>query len=459
MSLITYDDLYAYQKRALEFIAKKRGKALIHIVPGGGKTLISIHLVLKYPALMPVLVCCPSSLKLQWKYEMDKYFPERKTIILNGSPTKNGMSDLHVADVVIINYDILKKWQLELVKKHFNLVICDESHKVKNPSAERTKALNVVSDRIQHRLLLTGTPITNNVGDLYNQLHLINPDTFNSYTKFLKRYTTPKTITIQRGLFKTKKQIPGDPCNVAELNNIILNHFFRVSEKEVFENIAEMQNIVVPIEVNDLKDYRIAEKIFMNSKMNTREEKFNAEQNLAKARKELGIAKIDSAAEWISEHLENSNQDKLVIFAYHRDVLESLANRLGVDKSVIFYGGMSTTEKDDAVKRFINDKNIKFFLGNSLSAGTGVDGLNKVTSTAIMVEALYSHAEWEQAKGRVRRKNSTFDAYFCYNLIVPNTLDEKILKVLDRKAKETSEVLLGKQMSKDELLSELIMKG
>lgn len=459
MSIISYDNLYNYQKRALEFIAKKKGKALIHIVPGGGKTLISIHLVLKYPALMPVLICCPSSLKLQWKYEIDKYFPDCKTIILNGSPSIHGISELHDANFVIINYDILKKWQLELLKHSFNLVVCDESHKVKNPSAERTKALNCISDKIQHRLLLTGTPITNNVGDLYNQLHLINPIDFNSYNKFLKRYTTPKTITIQRGLFKTKKQIPGEPCNVNELNNIILNHFFRVSEKEVFENIAEMQNIVVPIEVDDLKEYRIAEKVFYNSKMNTKEERFNAEQNLAKARKQLGIAKLDGAVEWITEHLESSNKNKLVIFAYHRDVLEALAEKLGTDNSVLFYGGMTPTEKDNAVKQFIENDKIKFFLGNSLSAGTGVDGLNKVTSTAVMVETLYSHAEWEQAKGRVRRKNSTFDAYFCYNLIVPNTLDEKILKVLDRKAKETSEVLLGKQMSKDELLSELIMKG
>ncbi|MBQ8754674.1 MAG: DEAD/DEAH box helicase [Lentisphaeria bacterium] len=457
MNIIPYDNLYRYQKKAIDFVAQKRGKALIYITPGGGKTLITIHLILKYPALKPVLICCPSSLKLQWQYELQKYFPDDKISLINAN--SNLSSSFHNADFVIINYDILKRWQIELCKYKFNLVVCDESHKVKNPSAERTKALNVITDRIQHRLLLTGTPITNDVGDLYNQLHLINPDTFNSYSKFLKRYTTPKTITIQRGLFKTKKQIPGDPCNVDELNNIILNHFFRVSEKEVFENIAEMQNIVVPIEVDNLNDYRTAERIFMNSKMNTREEKFNAEQNLAKARKELGIAKINSAAEWIREHLENSNQEKLVIFAYHRDVLEALAYELGVDKSVIFYGGMSTTEKDDAVKRFINDKNIKFFLGNSLSAGTGVDGLNKVTSTAIMVEALYSHAEWEQAKGRVRRKNSTFDAYFCYNLIVPNTLDEKIIKVLDRKAKETNEVLTGKQMSKDELLSELIMKG
>ena len=81
MNIIPYDNLYRYQKKAIDFVAQKRGKALIYITPGGGKTLITIHLILKYPALKPVLICCPSSLKLQCNMNYRNTFPMTRSVL------------------------------------------------------------------------------------------------------------------------------------------------------------------------------------------------------------------------------------------------------------------------------------------------------------------------------------------------------------------------------------------
>lgn len=102
-----WENLRNYQIDAINFIARKRGRCLISLCPGAGKSYVALFLRKKYPKLKKVLIVCPSSIKLQWKTEVGKIFPEDSAIVLTGSSPDN--PNLADKDFVIINYDILNR--------------------------------------------------------------------------------------------------------------------------------------------------------------------------------------------------------------------------------------------------------------------------------------------------------------------------------------------------------------
>ena len=152
MEQITLRD---YQIRGIERFKENRGKLLCNLVPGSGKTWLSIFLKQYYPFLQKILVFCPSSIKHQWKQEIRRFFPSDNVLVLNGH-YKNGFTDsIFLADWIVINYDILAEanpttlmWSDVLSRIQFDLVIIDESHYISSPTALRTQAVQKIVKKI-----------------------------------------------------------------------------------------------------------------------------------------------------------------------------------------------------------------------------------------------------------------------------------------------------------------------
>jgi SNF2 family DNA or RNA helicase len=169
---------FKYQEEGIKFLLSKK-KCVLADDMGLGKTYQSIVAALESGA-EKILVVCPANAKINWKREICNFIPEDEVSIL-----KTGFWD--PKRFTIINYDILKnfhtlvdgrrKYEEGEIRRHlanegFDLIIMDEAHMVKNPKSQRTKIINEISEKIERRWLLTGTPIANRPMDYFNLLFL-----------------------------------------------------------------------------------------------------------------------------------------------------------------------------------------------------------------------------------------------------------------------------------------------
>ena len=190
-------NLYPYQKKTITF-ALRRDRAILALEQGLGKTIISIFLF-KILQAKKILIIAPASLKLNWKKEIINCFPflEKHIEIIS-----TGKQALGLKSITIINYDLLIKPQIyaQLIKQHFNILILDELHYLKNPEAARTKVILgsktkkkeikgvvTVCDRVYG---LTGTPIPNRPIEMFPWLSALFPEQIDNmgYWEFAKYY-------------------------------------------------------------------------------------------------------------------------------------------------------------------------------------------------------------------------------------------------------------------------------
>ena len=198
---------YEYQREGINFGLQHK-RIIIGDEPGLGKTLQSIGIVDTANAY-PCLVICPSSLKINWQREFEKFTDKSALVLDNNVRTTWGyLLTMGVHQVAIVNYESLRKyfvWDIKGDGKQFRLkdvvfcpqitafksIIIDESHRVKDPSAQQTiftKGLSVGKDWC---ILLSGTPVVNRPEDLIAQLSIMNRlNDFGGRAKFVADYCT-----------------------------------------------------------------------------------------------------------------------------------------------------------------------------------------------------------------------------------------------------------------------------
>lgn len=201
--------LFPYQRVDAEFISTV-GSMLLANEPGLGKTGATIRSIQLMDEMgmnpYPVLVVCPNSLKYTvWRDGFELWAPGTKVSVVDGSATKRRQQLSVDADVYVINWDSLRihsrlapygsislseaeRAPKELNGIDFGTVVMDEAHKLKDPVAKQTRATWAVSHKAKYRIALTGTPIGDNIGDLWSILHAIHPSGFPRKSKFMDRY-------------------------------------------------------------------------------------------------------------------------------------------------------------------------------------------------------------------------------------------------------------------------------
>lgn len=342
------------------------------VVHNCGKTVEALAYLALHPAMRPAVIVCPASLKMNWQREIDSWMEtdEIWVIINSGKPY-----NLDKADIVIINYDILKKWLPELQRIEPEIMILDESHSVKNPKAARSKAAKELAAVVPHKILLTGTPVLNRPSELWNQLGIIRPDEYSSnrFFNWHLRYTAAHKIRIGRD--KTAWDFSG-ASNLDELAQSLKSIMIRRTKEQVLPELPAKRRSTVLIPIDNRKEYDRADKEFVawmtEQKGEAAAERASHVEQLAKREylKQVAIkGKMKAAIEWIKTFLESG--EKLIVFGTHRSTIESVMSEFS-DCAVSVIGGMKAEAKDEAVKAFQNDPNIQLFVGNIQAAGVGL---------------------------------------------------------------------------------------
>ena len=426
-------EMMDFQKAGLAFVDGAGGNAMIADQPGLGKTCQSLAYLALHPALRPAVIICPASLKLNWEREAEMWLETDDTIeVINGGKIKPLSGD-----IVIINYDILSK-QLPVLKGYDpRILIFDESHSIKNSKSARSKAAAKLAKSVPHKILLTGTPILNRPAELWNQLCIIAPERYNSKSFFPwhKRFTAAHQLHFGQ---KTVWDFSG-ASNLKELAESLESIMIRRTKSEVLPELPAKRRQTLLVSVDNRREYTSAEKDFVKW---VTEQKGQAAADRASSVEQLSMVealrqiaiqgKMKQAIAWISDFLETG--EKLVVFATHRATIDSLMKEFS-KVAVRLDGGMCAEEKQLSVDRFQGDDGIRLFVGNLQAAGVGIT--LTAASNVLFVELGWTPSLHEQAEDRTHRigQKNAVNSYF---MIAENTIDEKIVDLLEAKGGITS---------------------
>jgi len=450
-----FEKLFSFQKESVDFLESRQGRALVAHEMGLGKTIITLAWLRIHPEARPAVIVVPASLKLNWRREAYKWMDrsQETVMILSGSPNGNGQElALPAVSVIIINYDILKKWNPILKKLNPKAVVIDESHYVKNNKAQRTLAVRDLAKGVPHVIAMSGTPIVNRPIEFYNAISIVNPTVFPSWFKFANKFCAPK--------FNGFAMDYSGASNTEELHQILTKTLMiRRLKKDVLKDLPAKIRSVVPLELENRSEYNEAVRDFLGWLERTEgveaAERASAAEALVAIGKLKQLAargKLQSALSWIRDVVDQD--EKIIVFAVHHWMVDALMAEFG-KQAVRLTGKENQEQRQKAVDDFQTDPDIKVFVGNTKAAGVGIT-LTAATHVAF-VEMGWTPGEHQQAEDRAHRigQEETVNVYY---LVAEDTIEEDIAVMLDEKAEVLSQVLDGKEVEKHSILGELLKK-
>jgi len=464
--------LYPYQKKGIQFIDLKKGRAIVGDEMGLGKTIQALGwLQLRKQTSLPAIVVCPASLKLNWAREALK-FTDLEPVLIDGKDKKKFTTFPGGSrkDLYIINYDIIHdsytcqecegtklvhgekckkckgKGKLPMLDKQLlelgiKTVIFDECHHLKSEVSSRTVAAQELAKAAKNLISLSGTPIVNRPIEYYNIIQMTSPNPLPSWWYYTKRFCGRKRTPFGWDV--------NGATNKEELHQLLTQTIMiRRLKKDVMKDLPEKVRTVVPLEVDLNKYNRILQQI-------TEELEGQEAEHLTiieKAKQLIADLKMDMALEWIENYIENG--EKIVVFGEHTYILDQVLDKFKKN-SVVVYGKTSLKDRQAAVDRFQNDPTCQVFVG-SKSATEGLT-LTAAHATAFL-ELWWVPAQHDQAEDRVHRIGQEADSVTAYYLLAAGTIEESIAEMLDEKRRIVTAILDGKKVEDFNMLSVLLKK-
>lgn len=438
---------YEYQREGICFGLEHK-RIIIGDEPGLGKTLQSIGIVDTANAY-PCLVICPSSLKINWQREFEKFTDKSALVLDNNVRTTWGyLLSMGVHQVAIVNYESLRKffvWDIRGGKQFrlkdvvfnpqiqaFKSIIIDESHRVKDPSAQQTiftKGLSVGKDWC---ILLSGTPVVNRPEDLIAQLSIMNRlGEFGGRAKFIADYCTdPKDKTAAVPLSELSRQLY-DTCMIRREKAKVLPQlpdktrvdlYIEISNDKEY-NLAAEDLAAYLQEYTECTDWEIRRKMRMEALV-----KFMTLRSLATK------GKIAQAVDFIRTFLDSGK--KLIVFCSLHDIVDELQKVF--PRAVTVTGRDSAVNKQASVDAFQNNPNVQLIICSIKAAGVGLT--LTAASDVAFIELAWTYADCCQCEDRAHRIGQK-DNVTCYYLLGRGTIDHTIYRLIHRKKSIANEIM------------------
>ena len=494
------EDLFPHQRAGVAFLATAK-RALLADEPGLGKTAQAIRALKKLQEngeeVFPALIVCPNTLKKNWAREFKTWWPEVTTQVIKGTSAQRKKQFESNADVYIINWESLRTHSRlapygsvaltrcsscgghdegisenrcevhlrELNNIDFKAVVADEIHRSKEPKSKQTRALWSATGDAQIRFALTGTPIANNVVDLWAILHWLSPKDWPSKTKWIDRM-----IDTMLNAFGGMLVIGVKPHMQDEFYKAINPHMRRMLKSVVLPWLPEIINERRDVEMStkqkkaytQMRDTMIAELESGDAltapsilTQTTRLVQFassyatmevNETTGEIKARLSDPSCKVDALMDDISHG--DFGDDSVAVCAVSRQLIELLS--AAMTKAKIDHGLITGAQDEDERQKAIDDfqsGKIKWILFTAQAGGVGV------TLTAarrlIMLQRPWSLVDHKQALDRVHRIGSEIhDSVIITDYVTEGTIEERVLQVLETKADNFEQIV----RDKDQLL-------
>jgi SNF2 family DNA or RNA helicase len=417
--------LFPFQKPGIQFL-KEHKYALLADEPGLGKTVQAI-VAARDLREDRILVVCPASVKYNWAREIELWDPKATIEVINGIMARGWGENKYT----IINYDLIHKKDITrgLLHRHFDILICDEAHYLKNSRAKRTKTVyshNGLADNAVRVWLMTGTPVLNRPVEIFPMLRRFMPERLGRYSDYMS--FTKRFCSGYQGKWGWDDT---GASHLEELASYLDGFMLRRLKKDVMKDLPDkiFQKIVFDAPTAEVK------KLVKKEREHYREETLDAFSSL---RQDVGLAKLPMVVEHLTNLLEET--DKVIVFAHHRKVLETLRIRLKDYNPVLLYGGLTALQKQKTIDDFVTDRNKRVFLGQIDAAGIGIDGLQKVANTVVFAEISWVPGQIKQAIDRCHRIGQVNKVLVQF-LMMKGGIDEQIYDSLGEKTRVIKKVV------------------
>lgn len=465
---------YPYQREGIAYGLDKK-RLIIGDEPGLGKTLQSIGIVDTADAY-PCLVICPSSLKINWQREFEK-FTGKKALVLDNStrttwPYLLKMAMYHVA---VVNYESLRKffvWDIkcqqgqsgacsgyaerslgsfgEKIKggksfrlkdvvfcphiRMFRSIIIDESHRVKDPAAQQTIFTKGITTGKEWIILLSGTPVVNRPEDLVAQLSIMGRlQEFGGRTKFMADYCTDP---------KDKKAEPAIPLSVLS-DTLYANCMIRREKAKVLPQLPDKTRVDLYVDISNMPEYNLAAAdlaAYLSQYTGCtdweirRKMRMEALVRFMTLRKLATLGKVAQAVDFIRTFLENGK--KLIVFCSLHEVVDQLLKFF--PKAVTVTGRDTAANKQASVDAFQNNPDTMLIICSIKAAGVGLT--LTASSNVAFIELAWTYADCCQCEDRAHRIGQK-DNVTCYYLLGRGTIDQTVYSLIHRKKSIAAEIM------------------
>ena len=500
-----YADLFPHQRAGVEFLATAK-RALLADEPGLGKTAQAIRALSrlheKGEEVFPVLVVCPNTLKKNWAREFEQWWPGVRVQVIKGTATQrrkqfdsliNPTDEEPRPHVIVINWESLRSHSRlapygsvalarcvpcgghnesvtatrcevhtrELNQIDFKAVIADEIHRSKDPKSKQTRALWAATGDADIRFALTGTPIANNVLDMWTILHWISPEEWPSKTRWIDRMVDTMLNAFGGMMVMGVKSHMADEFYAA-----INPRMRRMLKKVVLPWLPDVMVDRRDVEMsakqkkayNDMRDLMIAElesgEVISAPSVLTqtlRLLQFASSYATIEVDEKTGepvttlaepSAKIDALMDDISSG--DFGDDSVAVSAVSRQLIELLSARLtkaGISHGLIT-GKQDADQRQQAVDDFQSGR-IKWILFTAQAGGVGI------TLTAarrlIRLQRPWSLVDDKQVNDRVHRIGSEIhDSIIITDYVTEGTVEERVRQVLETKADNFEQIVKDK---------------
>ena len=423
-------ELFDYQKQGIEFLVSKHGGMLLD-EQGLGKTVQALKACEQVDPQVLVIVC-PAIMRGTWLHHVANLIPSNIQVVINS----------YEWYVKLDNYKSL----IKSIKGKKVAVIVDESHYIKTPTSKRTKTVQhlLSLDNIVFKVLLTGTPVTRDVDDLYTQLKVFYPDFCRSIFEYRKKY-----MNCIHSYFGDVYKGFKNEYSRQEIIKYLKLCSLRRTKKSAGLNLPSIVRQPVYIDINkkiakqslEILDY--ATKVINGVDDYTLYKTDLAEEasHIASIRKALGVAKVPQVLQYV-EHLLQSGITKLVLFGVHVDVVnliyESLKEKYKDIKTHRIIGATTSTQREKIIKEFQELETPQILVANMIACGVGVT-LTK-SHTVVFAELDFTPSNIMQAEARVHRITQEHIVNSIF-IIAKDSLDEKILGIIREKIEVIKEVI------------------
>lgn len=495
--------LYPFQRRAVEFILQSDGRACLFDEMGLGKTITAatslLELVRRRKAAR-ALVVAPNAVVEQWRGELAEKFNLQPTIVSSRRTLKERMT-LYDNPLVVLNYELLRTDLEMILQKNFDTLILDEVTRVKNWDTQTSEAAKKLI--VRNIIALTGTPLENHLGELYNIVSIVKPGFFGRYNEdFLARFTLKltgqgwqgtrpiinpdtlpqlrkelRTISIRRTKAQVLRQLPAltiqymytEPARNQKIIYDILQESLGetiLDEYAFSQNEEEGPN---PFTANRLRLYTLLREACADISMiagylrrkqreNTQDAKSLRESPIfrrlirALAHLEPENAKLAELKELVADLTEQGH--KIVIFSQFVPVVNLIQQELSTQgvPTLVYTGQLSEDERILHLKQFMEGEEYRILA----STDAGQFGLNLQRADVVVNYDLpWNPARLQQRIARLHRIGQT-NKVLAVNFVVKGTVEEHVRDVLERKRRlfkevTVSEIAESEDLSLDEL--------
>lgn len=500
------EDLFPHQRAGVEFLTTAR-RALLADEPGLGKTAVAIRSLKRFhergEQVFPALIVCPNTLKSNWEREFEKWWPGSNVVVIKGSATqrrKQFDTAMESGDaIVIINWESLRSHskllsyggialarcpecgghdsrissnrcevhKRELNKIDFKSVVADEIHRSKDPRSKQTRALWAATADADIRFAMTGTPIANDVVDLWPILHWLDPKEWPSKTKWIDRY-----VDTMMNAFGGMMVLGLKPHMEQEFYAGINPRMRRMLKKRVLPWLPEIMTDRRDVEMGakQLKAYKTMLQDMVVLLENEGSEGPSGDMVVAPNPLTQTLRLLQFASAYAHIELQENGEEKVLlsdpsckvdalmddiksgdfgddsvaVCAVSRQLIEILSARMAKEgiKHGLITGSQSGDERQKAVDDFQSGK-IKWILFTAQAGGVGI-----TLTTArrlVMLQRPWSLVDYKQALDRVHRIGSEIhDSILITDYVTEGTIEERVIDALDTKADNFEQIVRDK---------------